>query len=209
MPADPHPDDALALAAAGALPPDERAPLAGHLSRCARCRTELAVLRELTAALAEENALVTPPPQLADRVVRAVARERSRGRRRGLAQRWLAAAAAAIALLGVGSLLPRAFDAPQERIELVAVSDGVQVQGALVAHTWGTELQMTIVGLPAGQAYDVVLVDRAGVRYDAGAFLGVAGRPVVCRMNAAVLRPDVVRVVVENREGKTVVQADV
>jgi anti-sigma factor RsiW len=192
----------VALAAAGALPPAEQPALEAHLAGCAACAQDLVELERVAAAL-------RPPEGLEDAVVRAVARERTGAGRRRRAERLVAAAAAAVALLATGSLLPGALDrpAPREPVQLVAADDGTAAQAALVAHTWGTEVELVVEGLPAGRSFVVQLLDDAGRRYVAGTFLGVGDRPVVCDVNAAVLRERAVRLEVTDEGGEVVLAA--
>jgi hypothetical protein len=206
VPDEQHSDWAMrtGLLAVDALPDDERQAAEEHARTCVRCQQDLVELREVTSVSREET--TQPSPELGDRVVAAVRRSR---RRDGLAtrSRWaVGAAAAAVALLAAGSLLPSAFDAPREDVELVAADADVRADGALVAHSWGTEIEMVIDGLPADQTYTVEFVDRSGTAFPAGAFLG-ADRPVVCEMNAALLRPDAALVRVLDDDGDAVLTA--
>lgn len=199
-----------ALLAADVLPADEEQPTRLHLRACPRCAADLRELQVLTNALrggaADESALA-PSQQLGDRVVRAVQQARRRQEMLNRSRWVVGAAAAAITLLATGTLLPSIFGPPREDIDLVAAPAGVSADGAVVAHTWGTELEMVVDGLPVGETYTVQLVDRAGRVYPAGQFLG-SERPVVCDMNAAVLRPDATTVQVLDNGGKAVLTAD-
>lgn len=197
-----------ALLAAGALPGDEGTDTERHVAGCDRCRQDLRELREVSIALRDDvDVTQEPSPALADRVVQAVGRARSRDRLT-VRTRWaVAAAASVVALLATGSLLPGALDAPREQIALVAASGEVRVQGALVEHTWGTELEMTVEGLPVDRTYTVEFRDDAGRSFPAGAFLG-AQRPVVCEMNAALLRADATQVQVLDETGAAVVTGE-
>jgi anti-sigma-K factor RskA len=62
----------LALEAAGALEAGERAPLEGHLSSCAECRTELREMADAAAALVYTVAPVMPPAGMRARVLQSV-----------------------------------------------------------------------------------------------------------------------------------------
>jgi anti-sigma-K factor RskA len=65
-----HPfDDALAAYALDALDRDEAAFVERHLATCARCRAEVATLRDTTAMLALAVPTVTPPSELRSRVL--------------------------------------------------------------------------------------------------------------------------------------------
>jgi hypothetical protein len=106
---------------------------------------------------------------------------------------------------------PQATGAPGvlgalEHIDFTGEPGGVAIDGSLVAHTWGTETVLEIAGLPAGDSYSVVLVGSDGVRFDSGSFVGSAVT-IDCRMNAAVLRPEVASVAIEDVAGHVVATA--
>ena len=203
-----------ALAAVGALPADEEPLFAAHVAACTRCQEELAELRGVVAALpAREGQLAadrrdfasSPPPELAEQVVWRMRNERRRRRLRT----GIAAAAACIALVGFGMAIPSPAGPPQEPIALVLADASVDADAALVTHTWGTELLLEVEGLPAGETYRVTFREQNGEAHDAGAFLGVADRPVVCAMNAAVLRDAATRLEITDESGAVVVAADI
>lgn len=62
----------LALEAAGALEAGERAPLEGHLSSCAECRTELREMADAAASLVYTVAPIMPPASMRARVLQSV-----------------------------------------------------------------------------------------------------------------------------------------
>lgn len=141
-----------------------------------------------------------------------------RDRRRPL---LLVAAAAAVAGLLTGSATtalvvrddaPVAAPAPAPTPQVLPVraldiESGVSATAGVVDHTWGVEIRLTTEGLPAGRTYRVVITDDDGRRYDAGAFVGVTGRPVVCSMNGAVLLARAARFVVLD-DGRAVISGD-
>ncbi|MGN7967743.1 hypothetical protein [Microbacterium sp. 22296] len=80
-------------------------------------------------------------------------------------------------------------------VEQIAVSDdarGVDVTAEVVAHTWGTEAYLEASGLDVGATYELVFVGVDGTEFTAGEVLG-SDVPIVCRLNAAVLRGDAAR----------------
>lgn len=83
----------------------------------------------------------------------------------------------------------------------------VTVDGALVAHTWGTETVLEMTGLPMGGSYSVVLVGEDGQEIESGSFLG-SERPVECRMNGALLREDVDRLEIRAEDGTPLTSAE-
>lgn len=199
-----------ALAAADMLPDDEVEQFEAHLASCRRCQEELSELRAVAGAL---NAapigedMADPPATLKEGVVWAVRGARRTDRRRSRFIPAIAAAAAAIAFFGAGVALPGPAGPPQERLTVATTETAVDAQASLVAHTWGTEVKLVLTGLDAGEEYRVTFIDRQGDRVDAGTFIGVDDRPVVCDMNAAVLRPNATRMEVASSEG-VVVAAD-
>lgn len=203
----------VALAAIDAVPPDEAPELEDHLRGCPQCRTELEQLHDVTAAVHNADLLVTPggaepPTHLRERVVWVVAKARRSERLRRRAVAGIAAAAACFAFFAIGVAVPEPPGAPQEAVELVA-AEGVDADAALVAHTWGTEVKFVIEGLTDGERYDVTFLAADGRRVSAGTFIGVDDRPVVCDMNAALLREDAHRMEVASSDGAVVLAADV
>ncbi|WP_285062607.1 hypothetical protein [Frigoribacterium sp. ME-P-080] len=95
-----------------------------------------------------------------------------------------------------------------EHVDFVGQPAGVDLDGDLVAHTWGTETVLSIDGLPTGSAFTVVVVGGDGREYESGAFLGSDVR-VDCRLNAAVLRPDVASVEIRAADGHDIAVASV
>jgi hypothetical protein len=93
-----------------------------------------------------------------------------------------------------------------EAVDFAGEPAGVRVDGAVVAHTWGTETILEIDGLAEGARYEVVVVDEAGIPHSSGSFTGSAV-PVDCRMNTATLRPDATRVEILDATGGTVATA--
>ena len=97
--------DLTAAYAVDALDPDEVREYEAHLSRCERCRTELASLSEAAGALAYATEAPAPPPELRARILQQAGRERSNVvpmRPRWLAPIAAAAAVAACVAIGLG-----------------------------------------------------------------------------------------------------------
>lgn len=216
----------LGAHALGGLGGREQTAVQSHLDGCASCRAELAELAPLAAALRlvdpeQLSGTVSPSPDLGQRISRQVVGEsalRDRRARRHRGVRLLTAAAAVVVLIvGTGAALqlqqggsaPVVLAAGQEPIPLQAQRAGISVSSAvLVPHTWGLEVTMTMSGVRTGERYRAVAVDRAGRQMPAGEFLGVADRPVVCNMQAALRRPDATAFLILDAQGQTVAQAD-
>lgn len=84
---------------------------------------------------------------------------------------------------------------------------GVEIDGSVVAHTWGTETLLTVNGLPSGEFYSVVVVDGAGVEVGSGTFLG-SEVEINCAVNAAALREEVTNVEIRGESGEIVASAE-
>lgn len=129
------------------------------------------------------------------------------------------AAAACLALgavggVAAGALQDRAVDGPPgtlgavETIAFVegAGSDRIEVDGSVVAHTWGTETILRGEGFAVGETYELVLVTDSGERLPSGSFLGSAVE-IDCEMNAAVLREAVESIEITDASGTPVATA--
>ncbi|PPG87298.1 hypothetical protein C5C39_15750 [Rathayibacter sp. AY1F3] len=163
-------------------------------------------LRSRVAALAGER------PELAESA-RAL-------RRRAPRLRAVLAVAAAAALLVVGGVAGAALRSAEERpvagppgtlgaVEAIAFderTEGVTLDGSLVAHTWGTETILRGTGFALGESYDLVLVTGSGERLPSGSFLGSSAE-LDCEMNAAVLRESVAAVEITDAGGALVASA--
>ncbi|PPG43825.1 hypothetical protein [Pseudoclavibacter sp. RFBA6] len=130
----------------------------------------------------------------------------------------LAGIAAVGLVVGVvgGSFLPRPETPPPigdpgtlgavEPVDFQGEPDGVEIDGSVVAHTWGTETLLTVNGLPSGEFYSVVVVDAAGEDVGSGTFLG-SEVEINCAVNAAALREEVTSVEIRAKSGDIVASA--
>lgn len=155
-----------------------------------------------------ESSLGVPAP-----VPHAAPRERQR--------RWVTPVVAAACLVGgvvigvngVGlfdSSVPSGPPGTLGALERIAVSDdrdGVDVSAEVVAHTWGTEAYLEATGLDVGATYELVFVGVDGAEFSAGEVLG-SEVPIVCRLNAAVLRGDAVRMELRDTGEAVIAHAD-
>jgi Putative zinc-finger len=64
-----HDPETIALYAAGQLAADEAAAVASHMADCPNCQTELAFWRELGSEINTSSAVITAPPDLAERAL--------------------------------------------------------------------------------------------------------------------------------------------
>ncbi|MBB2957496.1 hypothetical protein [Pseudoclavibacter helvolus] len=129
----------------------------------------------------------------------------------------LGVAAAGLVIGAVGDFhLPRADTPPPvggpgtlgavEAVNFQGEPSGVEIDGSVVAHTWGTETLLTVTGLPSGEFYSVVVDDEAGEEVGSGTFLG-SEVEINCAVNAAALREEVTSVEIRAESGDVVASA--
>lgn len=170
----------LAASLLGALGRDEEVALRAHLDGCASCRAESAELGAVVAllALADVDRVRTPPAApatLGDRVAGRVAEERLRSRRRRRTRIGVTAVGIAAALALVGLLLTIGRGAEPVGLRF-AGPPGITASATLVPRAWGTQIELELAGLPAGETFGVWLERPGGDRTPAGTFVAVAGR---------------------------------
>lgn len=95
-----------------------------------------------------------------------------------------------------------------EQIDFAGVPSGIEIEGGLVPHTWGTETVLEMDGVPERGMYEVVVLEQSGSMYPSGTFFG-SSVTIDCRMNAAVDRADVSAVEIRNADGSVLARADV
>ncbi|PPH08188.1 hypothetical protein C5C36_16455 [Rathayibacter sp. AY1G1] len=162
-----------------------------------------------------------PSPELRSRVAALAGERPERGESlRASRRRAVLAVAAAAALLVAGGVAGAALRSAEERpvagppgtlgaVEAIAFderTEGVTLDGSLVAHTWGTETILRGTGFALGESYDLVLVTGSGERLPSGSFLGSSAE-LDCEMNAAVLRESVAAVEITDAGGALVASA--
>lgn len=163
------------------------------------------------AAGPEEARLTTPHPVAPRGRVAPV-------RRRRALLAVLGAAACLAVGAGAGALIATPRDShvegpagtlgAVEHVSFVGAPSGVEVDGDVVAHTWGTETVLTVEGLPSGDPFTVVVVGDDGREYASGTFLG-SDVTIDCSLNAAVLREHVSAVEIRGADGSDIAVAEV
>jgi anti-sigma factor RsiW len=214
----------LGAYALGQLAGDRWRAVDEHLGACASCRAELeeiapvagllGAVRDRVRAEDLDGAPAVVPP-LSDALLAEVRATTSAPRPAvRLGSRWLAAAAAAVALLagGAGYLAGSAGGEPAAPLETVAVralDPAVSARAALVPHTWGMEVKLTATGFAPGQVFTVTVTDDAGRTVGAGEFLGTGAEEMRCNLNSSVLRADAELVQVRDAAGAVVLDVAV
>ena len=176
----------LGALAVSALDRDEELIVREHVASCPRCAEELAELSETVGLLATAlpgglSTAVQPDARVLDGLLRAVAEERRRARRRRYAM-GLAAAAVGAVLAGTGALLidgdePAApvAAAPTPTAELHGTDGAVVLDVELFAKDWGTAVQGAVAGVPPGSTCSLVAVGIDGRRDVAATWTVPAG----------------------------------
>lgn len=198
------------------LEAERRAELERHLDECHDCCSEVEELGGIATTLATVDpdrleADDEPSPWLEQRIVSQLRHSRRAERRRlwlrRLAPALAAAAAAAVTAVSLVSLDDDPSAVPTEPVVFAVVAPGIDVEGKLIAHTWGVEVNLVAEGLEDGQRYIARLENANGELVGAGTFIGVSSRPVVCKLNGAVLREDTRAFVVTTPDGEVVMRA--
>jgi hypothetical protein len=182
-----HVRPAIGAYALGALDPDEAAAVRRHLEACPECAAELDALAPLPGLLSlaggAEQAVEKPlSPAFEERLLDAYARDRAASPRRRLRwrlparRRWLAAgavglAAVAAALVGL-QLGAEEEPAPTYEVTFQNVSGPAtaSAHANLESDDEGTEVHLSVSGLPAEEAVYEVLCDAEEWTATAGTF---------------------------------------
>ncbi len=224
----------LAAALAGELTTQQQRELDALVVADPTVAELLAELRDTASMLRASGVTwqeVEPSPGLGERLAAAVSNSPAsgatgdvgvQGHRGSRLFRSLVGAAAAAALLVTGAVLGGGLWGGVEQapigppgtlgaIEDITFTGGPgagTIEASLVAHTWGTETVLEVDGVTPGEIYEVVLVSDAGEQVTSGTFLGTE-QTVTCRLNAAVLRADLARVVIERADGTVLATSSV
>jgi anti-sigma factor RsiW len=165
-----------------ALSPDEERAYEAHLSRCERCRADLAAFSETATALAHGGDPVSPPPVLRERILAEARRERPNVV--PLRPRWTipvvaaaaVATAAAVALAIWAVSLSRSLD--RQRTARASAEIAAQIVGDPSAHRVRLSARAVLYVRPDGEAALAArgLTQRRGKTYEAWVIRG--GRPL-------------------------------
>jgi hypothetical protein len=196
----------------GELDGGELETMRAHLNSCPVCQAEARELEPVVAALADADPdrideAPWPPGDLEELTLAPILGEMHRAWRRRRRFRWSALAAAAIFVVVIGLAVFTRFLEPAVSLEPLSFSGGapgVELEGNLIAHAWGTEIRLVASGLRDGQTYRVTLVSEDGERVNSGTFIGAGDKPVRGTFNAALLRKDAARLEIRTPGGELV-----
>jgi predicted anti-sigma-YlaC factor YlaD len=151
-----------------------------HLAGCELCRAELSRLAPLPALLGmldarDLEAVPAADPQLLDRLLSAAARERRRGRHRVLA---VAAAAILVLVVPLGFAVADSLNNNKPGITATVIdwhsadaANGVSGRAQVSKSSWGSDLSVSIAGVPAGTRCTVVVVTKDGQQQTAATWV--------------------------------------
>jgi hypothetical protein len=193
----------------GKLDEGERKAMQRHLNSCHVCQAEVRELEPVVGALADaapdridEDPL--PPEDLEESTLAPILGEIHSAQRRRRRLGWSALAAAAICVVVIGLAGFTWLLEPAVALEPLSfsVAPGMEVEGHLIKHDWGTEIRLVVSGLRDGQTYRVTLVSEDGERVNSGTFIGIGDKPLRCTFTAALLRKDADRLEVRTSGGE-------
>lgn len=175
----------LGALALGQLEADEAVAVRAHLDACAACREEASQLASVAdlLVLADPDRVAAPtepPREMLDEVLTRIERERAhrvRGRRRSVAVRFgaLAAALSALSLVAVLVAEPSPSESAPEVVAMTPSRPGVLGEAVVHEDPESTWVELTASGLVPGETYGVWLETGSGERSPLGSFVGVEG----------------------------------
>jgi anti-sigma factor RsiW len=201
---------AVGAYALGALEPAERADVERHLRECPSCAAEAAEFAGLPPLLALvppedlDAEPVEPSPGMFERMAAAAAAEHKVAQRNSTRHRLLVAAVVA-AVLAVGGTTAWWVSAPPETAH-TAVAGAVQLTVTADPQSDGTVLDVAVAGVAPGENCRLLVVDRAGVRHQAGSWTASYAGRATFRGWTAVSRSDVRDVVLVGTDGGDLVR---
>ena len=201
---------AVGAYALGALDPAERADVERHLRECPACAAEageFAAIPPLLALVPPEDLdaePIQPSAGLFERVAAAAAAEQRTAQRRSTRGRWLVAAVVA-AVLAVGGATVWWPSAPAETAH-TAVAGAVHLSVTADGSSDGTDLDVAVAGVAPGENCRLVVVDRDGVRHQAGSWTASYAGRATFRGWTTVSRADVRDVVLIGTDGSDLVR---
>ncbi len=177
-----HQTTSLGAYVLGSLEESERGTIDAHLLDCPSCAAELAEIERLSPLLDRLTiddivaSEVTPRADLFDRVAAAARRDLRRQHQRRLLLTSVAAAVIAIAVAAVFGLSGLANHSPAsvatgQPVAYAASSGNIHMSVTITGHSSGTDLDVTVAGLPLEEHCQLIAVSRNGSRDIAGSWV--------------------------------------
>ncbi|GAC1341171.1 MAG: hypothetical protein NVSMB29_11230 [Candidatus Dormibacteria bacterium] len=210
---------------AGALDSTARGELEAHLGGCDECRNELAELSRLPRFLARlssaelesaerEDDLLTPPPSLLPGLLSRARAVEAAGRRR--LWRWRVAAAgmglaAAVAALVIvlPATSPLTPAGASYQLHPSVGSTGVSGEVRLDGRPWGTEVALSMRGLPPGTNCVAVVAGRDGHTEVLGNWGPTPNHAATVLVTTGLPSTGLAKVTIQTTAGRPLLSADV
>ena len=204
---------ALGAYVVGAIDPQERAVVDGHLAICPACRDELASLAALPGLMSRVTAdevLEGPPAMdggMLERLLAAAAQERRVSSRR----RWLAAAAAVIFLGGAstGGVAIYTAATATNWPTVTAAQGPVHMKVEMGNAATGTALILHLSGVRSEEGCSLIAVSDTGTREVAGWWEATYGGTAVVHGTTSIPLKHLAQLVIQADDGQTLVTANV
>jgi hypothetical protein len=189
----------------GTLSDDRRAALMAHLDGCPACRAELEELEGVARLLPLADPVRSaerpvPPAHLRDAVFHRIAHERRLQRRKSRALAGAVAAAAAVIAIGILVVATQGDDHPIATVSFARNDSSARLE----YFPWGTQIELSVAGLPGEEVYGVWLEKDDGSRVPAGSFWAPKDGESEVTTSAALNFEDCSGIGVSNADGKTV-----
>jgi hypothetical protein len=208
-------DETVALGAylMGSLDAQDRVAYESHLANCRRCREELASLAGLPGLMSRisvDEAVSGPPPiddAMLDRLLAAAKAERHVASHR----RWLAAAAAAVVLVGapLGALgIYRHLTATHWHTA-VAAAGPVRMRVEMTSASNGTALTLQLTGVRPEEHCELVAVSDNGMREVTSSWIASYSGTAVIRGTTSIPYGHLRTLLIQTYAGKALVTATV
>lgn len=210
----------------GAIDPLERDAIERHIFSCSNCAADLAEISSLPGLLkrldGDRMATDPPPPQVLDRIIKQVRAEAET--RRSRSQQWRRAGAALLAVAAVAAVvlgisISRNATTPATIADPVVASSaaptgpasatnhetGVTATIALSPAPIGTELDVSVNGVNAGEHCEIIVVNLDGTREVAASWVaGYVGAAQVTG-TTGFAADEIARVEISTPEGQQLV----
>ena len=158
-------------------------PVSQHLATCRLCRAEQPMWAKLRSTLTSHSLWEEPPPELGEKIARAIGDQVERGRAetrfrmRGGRTALLAGLAMAMLIVLAGTLLATRSLSPDWEINLMATEEAPEASA--VVRGWstarGTRMVIDTTGIadaPIGSYYEIWMTAPDGRHISAGSFTG-------------------------------------
>jgi hypothetical protein len=205
-------EESLGALVLGALDPAERDQVEAHVRVCPPCAAVLSELAPLPGLLHRVDLPTAegPPPQ--ELLERAIEQARSEEPVELPRRRWKAAALVAVAAVAAAVIAVVMTVSPHPAaFTLTATSPATDVSAKVVVTPTdsGTELDLTLDGVDAGEHCQLVAVGRDGAREVASTWIANYEGEAVVTGNTSVMRADLRRLEVTTLDGRTLVTLEV